>query len=1158
MINRQRGLGGIRVPQAGELLFFSAVLSLILSVPTFAKPIPVKTAIKPPQTSLKPEESSFDNSRERHDRRVDVVALQSKERAIAQLQKLIVKYHGTPQEGVMMFKLAKFQEQVSGIHFRTSYAQGEGGPGKIDETYTRSLEDVIKTSHTIMDQFPKLTELDQVYFMSALAFENLNKKDEARKAYLEILSRFPKSDLLPHANMALAEFEIQAEHYQESLKYLSAVEKMPDDSHYPFAIYKMAWSYFNLKDLPKAMSYLVRNVAYYKKKAIKDPKVPLSTSDQALLDHSLIDVAVFYLEGFETKLPDYTNKNVLATFRKIETGPSFGMMALRYARLLRAHDHDEDLLALQDQMVNEEKERSETLNIILISFEYFFNQRNYTKMLEIADYFKKLDTSTHHRMRKFESYSAAQHSLLDTADKLQKTIMKNVASDESQLVKYVRALKGVYQAYIGIVDEKDPSVPLVHYNLAEMLFSIKEYAESTDNYRWVLDHWNNKTKFVKMDIRLKMISSRYQDLYKNGYIPKAMQPTILPKGGKDPDQKLDPNLVEWVAWLDSYNDDFSGNQADYENFEFEANRTLYVQHHMYQAIDRFYKFSENHLESKFFIPSVKLVLDTYIVSEMWEAVLRAADHFNSIYKKAKIPNAEFTQKLVQVGSDAFYKLIETSYKQKKYELALKQVDDFKDKFTATPRLSDVLFLASRVAMDAKLSEKAVGYLTELLTKFPTSENFSAALLVRASLEEQRYDFNAALTDYSQYLSQASKQTKHPELQGASLQTISKKLFLMKYLGPKPDLASCKEFEKDSDLIEECEHYQILTYFKFPKLQLAPDIVPSERAHKGIKVNRPLWAALALQREAGISLHDQLLFGRLVVQNWDNFDTISQFALVSMMMDTLPQMLFNVRKALPHESPLRVNSTSIERRIEWMSDIEKTATQIVKLPWARIKVTVLGQVASMYLDFAKELESLPIPKKFSEGDRSAYEKSVREVLKPFQKKGEMLYTQAITVGTESAVERSVIEGLLDPKTKRALAVPLVPLDLHFVEAFDPGKNWSSLSLNHAVFDMDRLEALWAESFKARDLGRMAYFIQELSAKAGLKPNVLGLLRAASLDVLGAQSEALGEVEAAKSAYDQPTQMKLNSILYGYYINSFSDKRAAAVKPVLPQKAEKQKK
>ena len=108
----------------------------------------------------------------------------------------------------------------------------------------------------------------------------------------------------------------------------------------------------------------------------------MATSDAALKENTLLDVTVFYLDGLEADPEKYSLGHAMEYFRKLDSGsragqkdPTLGRMLVRFAKLLRSHEHEKELIAWTNQVIAEEAGRQESLEVLLITYEHQMNAR---------------------------------------------------------------------------------------------------------------------------------------------------------------------------------------------------------------------------------------------------------------------------------------------------------------------------------------------------------------------------------------------------------------------------------------------------------------------------------------------------------------------------------------------------------------------------------------------------------------------------------------------------------------------------------------------------------------------------------------------------------------------------------------------------------------
>lgn len=588
-------------------------------------------------------------NQESYERDVDRAALEAQESSIQKLQGLLKKYRGKRQEPTLLAKLAELQNQKASIRFRLAHGSAQrGGKSSNMAAYKQDMAGAIKTLTELIAKYPNYEEIQVAYFLRGKSYEEIENKIAATKDFLHLVKNFPEAEQCTAAYMSLADFAIGDNQHEKAITYLREVEKHPEDPKFPFALYKLAWSHYNLKQIPSALAYAEKQVSYYNTRRTLEPKGVLAVSDESFRENMLLDSTVFFLEGYEQKMEQFAVGEALPWFRKLESGPSLGKMLARYTKLLRSHGHEQDLMRFKDIVMKEESRRPEVLDILITIFEFQVGRRRYTQVQETAG-----DMITLYRKYPtIESWPKAQKLILDTADELQQIIVKNKAADD--VSKLSTVLAGIYDSFTKLVAETDPRIPRVHYNLAETLFEIKDYEQATTHYRWVVTHgtWDAKAKgqATVADASLKAIGARYETLRARALIPLTIEAKSLQSTQLKP---LEPSLGEWITWVDTH---VKKTNDPIENFSFEASRSLYAQGHVLPAVIRLQEFAEDHPVSKFAIPSAALVLDSYLASQDWEKLHELATDFMKV-KAWK--TTEFDKRLFATAADAYYKTIES-------------------------------------------------------------------------------------------------------------------------------------------------------------------------------------------------------------------------------------------------------------------------------------------------------------------------------------------------------------------------------------------------------------------------------------------------------------------------------------------------------------------
>ena len=1132
----------------GQFLIWGALFSSVAYSATSAAPVPTK--INQEVTVQKANQS------EQHERSVDEVAMASQNKAIEQLSGLLQRYKGKRQEPILLFKMSELQSQNASILFRIAHGSSHRKNAKLDlSRFNKANNSVISTLNTLITKYPDYAEVAQAYFARGKAYEEIENKGLAARDFRHLVEHYPDAPEVASAYMSLAQFSIDANDHAQAIGYLQELEKRPDSPHFPFALYKLAWSHYNLKHIELALSYAQRQVAYYRERqkanaalADQDSSNVLG-SDFALTENTLLDIPIFYFSGYEEHNPKYPLDEALGYFKKTENGDLLGKMVLRFAKMLRSRGNELDLARWKDQVLVSELARPETVDIVATVFEHQLNKRRYEQVVATAEDLIKL----YAKQGSSPNFVKAQKMLIDAAEGLQTLIVKNKSATEVPAL--TKNLASLYAAFTQIVDEKDARIPRVHYNLAETLFAIRDFPAATLHYRWVVEHWRARSddeegSRVVADASIKAIGSRYEILRLNKLIPGELKAVSF---SQNSEAKLDPSLTEWIDWIHHHMREYPKDLERTQNFIFESNRALYAQNHIKDAVYYFKDFTNAHPESSLAVPSASLVLDTFIAGNDWELTQTTAERF---LKSKVLKESPFGKHLHAVAGDAFYKRIELKSKEGKNAEVMQLSDEFNQHYETSARVGDSLILAGTAALNSSEPKVAMKYFTMLLETSPDSENAGQALLHRATLQENSYAFSGAAYDYQAFLGLPAAVLKKAK---GDLDPIRKKLLMLTWLsGDEEQLGKAvrSSLVCTESTTAECEKFKIL-------LSLQTTVDPGlraaafERAREAKSEKHALWGMLALDGAKDLGFKDRFLMVKTVISGWKELDPIIQFALLSKLTTLVPKIFALNRDSLREIAPLKANAKSITRRVEVIQEMENAATQAMSLPWSRLRAQVLSEMATVYLSLAKEIGALPPPADLSTSDQEAYAQTVRGIVIPFEEKGQDMRSKAFEIASRASIEVESFRSIAEPfflenpsqakrlKPQAPVAQMGVALDLAFMNHVEPEGKWLRIKYMDEIDYNDRpwkLRIQWSKSLKEKNWAQVAFFMQEAHLKALVPASILSAMKAVSFAAAGARAEGLLELEENRKTFAAPIREFVLATLLEHAISTCSKEKS----------------
>ena len=294
------------------------------------------------------------------------------------------------------------------------------------------------------------------------------------------------------------------------------------------------------------------------------------------------------------------------------------------------------------------------------------------------------------------------------------------------------------------------------------------------------------------------------------------------------------------------------------------------------------------------------------------------------------------------------------------------------------------------------------------------------------------------------------------------------------------------------------------------------------------------------------------------------DSLVKFTLVSKITETLPKALAQGRRMIVEQEPLRTASMKatekhITRRIELIKEMESALTEVIKMPWIRIRAVSINEMAWVYSDLARDLKNIAPPKELIGAELASYEELIQKIVLPFEEKGSDMRSKAFEMVSRFSVESEVFKPIADvfflenPSQSQALkkihgtapqlkiAESLLKLDGKFFKHMD-SEDWVLTEKEQLKTkpgsSLDYAKVRWLKALETKNWNQLAFFTQELNDRKWLSAGAIGLTRAISLSAIGAQAEALNELEENQKNLTPSAQAELREVLVQYRWNTYS--------------------
>lgn len=230
----------------------------------------------------------------------------------------------------------------------------------------------------IIKRYPKFDLVDQALYRLSFNYEQLGESNLAFKSYHQLIMQYPKSSLIPDAHLAMGEILYHQNKFSEANQSYEKVKPFKSSRAYWYAEYKMAWSFYNLKQSETALEQITTVI-----------QASLNQQDRlTLLQEAIKDSTLFYVEARD-------HQEAPAFYKKLLTQPKLyfppliqlGNIYIRYGKLQAYRD-------LSDQVIKF-KDKSEHHGLVLTQrFNFELEQKNYAPAFEYAQSLLKFCADT--------------------------------------------------------------------------------------------------------------------------------------------------------------------------------------------------------------------------------------------------------------------------------------------------------------------------------------------------------------------------------------------------------------------------------------------------------------------------------------------------------------------------------------------------------------------------------------------------------------------------------------------------------------------------------------------------------------------------------------------------------------------------------------------
>jgi TolA-binding protein len=938
---------------------------------------------------------------------------------IDKLNRLIENDPYNEQKPQWMFQKAELTWELRNMEYmrkRAEYNQclQAARQGTTDESTCQepapdyeAAQDIYKK---ILTQYPDYQRLDEVIYRLGSGLLEADKGTQGISYLQRLVKNYPNSKYIPDANLALAEYFFKQELLGAARDKYKAVLKHPKDPNYDYALYKLAWVFYNQNQYRQSIKTFKRVVERSNKK--------LGFQNQAINDmvlaYSEIQDGWEELRGY---LIDQRDKKL--AYEKLG----------QLAGLYESQGKDREAIEVYNYFIDDRSNHSKVptwmenivaakkrINVDLPKLESTIN--------EFVAYLSPGGTwwESNDENPRNNAVLFTKASLAYLANKYHKRGQK-----QDQKTFYASATK-YYRKYIDRFP-KDPASFDMNYFLADILLTqLEKYQDAAERYARVVEMYKKEEYPKALEEKKKELNSIVQDAAYgrvkayDELVKKNHEDSILVKmarfqekhGGKTyqaknqekgPPSEKEPNerepLLEYekgfVKASDQYSEMFPKTDIT-PTVDFVAAEVYKARGNYKECIDRYESIIENAPEHRYASFAGNSLLEANYVLENWDEVERWARHLldNKIFDVT--PKPKLKSAIAFAINERAKDLKENDETRKAASELLRLAEEFPDS-KLTP---GAIFNAAAIYESGDEIKKAVEQYERVVAKYPKDEKAPEALFVLGLIAESRANFAKAAGYFERLGNEQYKDSKKSAKAVYNAATLREAMeqwtkaisTYEQYIELFPDRDDIRKVKLKLAYLEKKRENHEKSRERFGTFLERDDLKPPEEVEVRTQIG-----LLLKKTQPDEWKEDSKEHFEKVVKLWGELPKkkkkkTREWAAHSRFL--LAERQYATFEEVGLEFPLSQLKDSMKDKAEKLSKAEKTYFKVIDMKSPRWSSASAYRIGNMYSDYYQSIRDLPLPEGLNQRQKFKYRQTLDRRAAPLQEKAVKAYETALQV------------------------------------------------------------------------------------------------------------------------------------------------------------------
>ncbi len=523
----------------------------------------------------------------------------------------------------------------------------------------------------ILNNYPRYARAGDATFYLGMALQDLGRRKEGVKQFVKLTKQYPDSDYVPDAYVNIGEYYFDENNaYKALLAYKKAAANR-NHGKYSFALYKLAWCYYNVGEYGKAIDTMKSVVAFTqtqqenKSKAIE------------LQDEALKDLVRFFADAGEMS-------EAYEYFNKLGKKELIRSMLKRLASMYLEQGKNEQAIQTYRRLINEDSNSPDNPDYQTEIIKAYKKIGNKEETLQEVDRLLK----TYGKSSAWARANASNQDAVKAAEKSIEKNLRSVAVDYHNLARKLKTGSEAMKTY-GLAETaytvylenfpKSSHAYEVRYAIGELKWTLKKFDEAYDQYMKVVEI-DPKGKHSRFCAESAIFAA--EELIKKDGGSKIDGKTKKVDKNVQPEE-LTGNEQKLIAACAQFAKLYPGG-AKTKNAIYKSGYLLYNKYRFAEAAEQFNLVIKMDPKSREAEQAANLILDSFVIKEDYAELKKNAKFY---YDQEGLGSSKFKKEVYDIYQRASFQLIVVDFEKDKDELkAAKSYEAFYAEFKDTAEM----------------------------------------------------------------------------------------------------------------------------------------------------------------------------------------------------------------------------------------------------------------------------------------------------------------------------------------------------------------------------------------------------------------------------------------------------------------------------------------